>query len=343
MYSKRHLFFITQNYSYSILRPLQAAIRAQGGEVAWFLSGKELNYDYLREDEQRIHSVEEAIQFSPDACYAPGDIIPDMLPGIKVSIFHGFNVAGKRNKFKIRGLFDLYCTLGPDTTEPFQQLAEQHKNFRVIETGWPKLDTLFGKPQQNTANKKPVILYASTFSERLTSAPYLIDTIKTLSNNSDWRWLITLHPKMAPDIISAYNAIQHDNLQYIENDDLIPTLLKADVMLCDTSSIMYEFLLTQKPVVTYKNTVKNPYFLNTNNKDDLQQLITHALSRPKELMQTIKHYSKTIHPYVDGKSSERVLDAVNWFINDGCRGLRKKPLNLIRRYKIRKKLGYYKW
>jgi len=257
MHAQRHLFFLTQNYSYSILRPLQTAILARGGKVAWFLSGSELNHDYLREDEQRIPNVEEAIKFAPDACYAPGDIIPYMLPGIKVSLFHGFNVAGKRNKFKVRGLFDLYCTQGPDTTEPFQRLAKRHKNFRIVETGWPKLDPLFQQLSKNTPNEKPVILYASTFSERLSSAPHLVNKIKELSTNSDWQWLVTLHPKMKSEIVVAYKAIQHSNLRYIESDDLIPTLLKADVMLCDTSSIMYEFLLTQKPIVTYKNIVKN--------------------------------------------------------------------------------------
>jgi len=55
-------------------------------------------------------------------------------------------------------------------------------------------------------------------------------------------------------------------------------------------------------------------------------------------MQEIRIYSEIIHPYTDGKSSERVLDAVEWFIQDGYKGLKEKPLNLIRHYKIRKKL-----
>lgn len=336
MLAQRHLFFITQNYSYSILRPLQSAIQARGGEVAWLLAGNELNYDYLHDDERRICSVEEAIHYAPDACYAPGDVIPYMIPGVKASVFHGFNVAGKKNKFKIRGFFDLYCTQGADTTQPFQALAKKHKNFRTIETGWPKLDPLFSNASQGKPNEKPTILYSSTFSERLTSAPYLISTIKQLAAKSNWQWLVTLHPKIKPEIVSAYKAMQSDNLRYIESDDLIPVLRQADAMLCDTSSIMYEFLLTQKPVVTFKNKIENPYFLNTNNAEEIESLIAQALLKPEVLMQAIKHYSATIHPYTDGKSSDRVLDAVEWFLSEGHKGLRKKYLSPLRRYKIRR-------
>jgi hypothetical protein len=50
---------------------------------------------------------------------------------------------GTQYHFIIRGLFDLYCTHGPNTTGRFEELAGKSGHFRVSETGWSKLDPLF--------------------------------------------------------------------------------------------------------------------------------------------------------------------------------------------------------
>ncbi len=56
-----------------------------------------------------------------------------------------------------------------------------------------------------------------------------------------------------PEVISQYKAIQSEHLSFIETDNVIPLLLQADVMVCDTSSVIPMFLVQNKPVVTYKN------------------------------------------------------------------------------------------
>lgn len=339
----RYLFYATQNYSFAILRPLQKAIKERGGDVAWFLAGKEINESYLREDEVRLSTTNQVKNYSPRAVFAPGNVVPDFFPGVKVAIFHGFDARkwADDDHYNIRGFFDLYCTQGPDTTQKFQQLAELHGFFRVIETGWPKLDPMFTSSAETIINKKPVILYTSTFSRRLTSAPHLLEAIREISKNGKYQWRITFHPKMDKSIVNAYKNIQHEDLTFIETDNVIPLLLEADVMLSDTSSILQEFLILNKPVVTYNNRQPDECMIDIKTPDELLPALDKALSKPADIINKIQNYSERLHPYRDGKSSDRVLDAVEWFINEGHKKLKRKPLNLIRKIKIRKKLRYY--
>ena len=342
---KRYLFYISQLYSFAIVRPLQEAIWERGDEAAWFLENSTKLATYLLPNEKRLDTVGEVKAYNPCAVFVPGNVVPDFFPGIKVEIFHGFN-AHKRNSqkghFRIRNFFDLYCTQGPDTTEPFQELAQKHNFFEVVETGWPKMDPLFRERSQPLEKKgQPIILFASTFTEKLSAAPVLYEMIRQLAKSGKCKWLINLHPKMDSSIVARYKAIQNENLQYVETDNIIPLLQTADIMVSDTSSVLSEFLLLHKPVVTFNNQQPGPHLLNITNPNKLKETIEYGLSQPRSLKDAIQSYADRIHPYRDGLSSIRVLDAADAFIRQGRGHLKRKPLNIFRRLKIRKQLGYY--
>jgi CDP-glycerol glycerophosphotransferase (TagB/SpsB family) len=344
MQPQHYLFYISQNYSYAILRPLQKAIRKRGDQVAWFFSGNEVDQKYLRNDEIKLTTITQVKDYSPCAVFVTGNVVPDFFPGIKVTVFHGFDARKRANDdhFFIRDYFDLYCTQGPDTTYKYQQLAEKHGDFRVVETGWTKLDPLFTSTHEKPNNERPIILYSSTFTKKLTSAPYLLEIIKEASKDERFQWIITFHPKMEKTVVNDYQNIQNENLTFVETDDIIPLLLQADVMLCDTSSILQEFLILNKPVVTYKSRLPDECMINVTSPEEVLPALTTALSRPPELLKKIQYYSNQLHPYRDGKSSERVLEAVDWYIKEGYAGLKPRSLSLMRKIKIRKKLKYYR-
>ncbi|WP_128581531.1 CDP-glycerol glycerophosphotransferase family protein [Pseudoalteromonas agarivorans] len=348
--NKKYLMYISQNYSYAILRPLQAQILAHGGEVRWFLAGNEVNPDFLDDDEQRLHTISDVRSWHPDITYIPGNIVPSFIPGKKVAVFHGFNSEkrsseGNHGHFAIRGCYDLYCTQGPNTTTRFKELAQQHGFFKVVETGWPTLDPLFTDTQTNpyeSDDPRPTLLICSTFSKKLSLAPKLYEQIKHFSLQGKWRILMQFHPKMPQVWVEKYKALNNENLTFIETDNVLPLLKAADVMLCDTSSVLLMFLLLRKPVVTFCNQKPLSHLLDVTEADKVEAAIEHALTKPNKLMQSIEDYCLELHPYTDGKSSQRVLNAANEFLHKKEK-LKPKPLNLFRNLKMRKEFNFWGW
>ena len=348
---KKYLMYISQNYSYAILRPLQREILAHDGQVRWFLEGNDVNPDFLAPNEQTLTSISEIKQWQPDAVFAPANIIPTFIPGLKIAIFHGFdagklNSRGQNDHFKIRGCFDLYCTQGPNTTGPFQQLEKEHSFFKVIETGWPTLDPFFNQvfesPYIDANDPRKTLLICSTFSKRLSLAPKLYEQIKSFSEQGKWRILMQFHPKMPSGLVAKYQALENNNLTFIETDNVLPLLQAADVMLCDTSSILLMFILQRNPVVTFCNQAPGKHLIDITDPDKVEAAIDYALTHPQPLMAEINAFCQQLHPYQDGLSSQRVLAATNELILTNPK-LKAKPLNLIRNLKMRNKLNYWRW
>lgn len=344
---RRYLLYASQDYSFPILKPIQQALAKRCDQVAWFVHGNANAKQYLQPSDPLYNSVAGVMAYEPFAIITPNNTVPHFFPGIKCQVFHGFN-ARKRSRggldshFAIRGFFDLYCTQGPSTTKVFQQLSARHKHFKVVETGWPKMDALGQLPAYQNPNKRPIILLTSTFSKRLSCALHLLPVIKQLVANNDMDWMVQFHPKMAPEIVAQYTAIQADNYQFVETSDVMPFLLKADVMVSDTSSILQEFLQLRRPVVTFRNRTPGPWLIDIQEPDELREAINTALSRPQALIEEIQQHNAELHPYTDGRSSERVLHAIENFANDEKNSLRSKPLNLMRKFKLRKEMGYWK-
>jgi CDP-glycerol glycerophosphotransferase (TagB/SpsB family) len=216
--------------------------------------------------------------------------------------------------------------------------------FEVVETGWPKMDPLFrNSPESLHKNERPVVLFTSTFTRRLSAAPILFETIARLSKKGKWNWLINFHPKMDRAVVAQYRSIQNENLKFVATDDIIPLLKTADIMVSDTSSVVSEFLLLYKPVVTLNNQKPGPHLMNISNSAELEHAIERGLTFPADLMNEIRKYADGIHPYRDGCSSRRVLTATDRLVQKGTAHLKQKPWNLIRRLKLRWTLGYYRF
>jgi CDP-glycerol glycerophosphotransferase (TagB/SpsB family) len=337
--SKHYLLYGSERYALAILRPIQAAIRARGDEAAWFFDGP--GAEDLAPDETLL-SVQQVREWNPYAVITSSNAVPHFFPGVKVETFHGFD-AGKPRHIYVRGFFDLYCTTGPRDTAAFGALSRELGHFAVKETGFPKIDPFMSQlgSAPEPVRQPPVILYHSTFSPSWSAADTLYDEVKRLSRSGEFRWIVTFHPKMDPEVTARYKALQNEYLTFAENDNILELFPQVDLMCSDTSSALNEFLLTYKPVVTFKNRRPGPQLIDIDDPAQFEPAIRRALSRPPELMAAVREFADQLHPYRDGRSSERVLEAIDEFVAAGGRNPKPKPANLWRKFKLRKRIGYW--
>ena len=347
--SKQYLFFVSLSYSYPILRPLQDEIWRRGGEVFWFI--EDTCPVLLEKDERQLKTIQEVIKYNPVAIFAPGNYIYDFLPGVKVSLFHGYPINKRKDKiddhFKIRGGFDIYCTQGESSTPIFKELERKHKHFKVYETGWSRVDSFFSpkvtiKPR---SNKTPTIFVTSTFSKGISSLHKFYPIIKNLAQKRSWNWIITLHPKLQDkELIEKLRLLASTfaNVSFIPAMNGIESFYNSDVMLSDSSSIIIEYMLFNKPVVTYNNTSPGKHLINVTDVNDIEQALDKALTYPKELMDEVSSYALMHESHRDGQNSARTLDAVDDFIENHKGRIKDKPINLFRKLKSRWKMKFWR-
>jgi len=345
--AKRFLFFVSQNYSFPVLRPLQKEILERGDQVKWFLYGEEINDEHLNEEELVLRSVSDIIEYEPIAVFVPGNVVPSFIPGLKIQVFHGLpstkaKKSGQLYHYIIRGMFDLYCTQGPSSTKKFNELRKRYRHFNVEETGWSKLDPLFDENSVEHKSEQQTIFFASTFSPRFSKAEVLYPVVLKMMKELDCRWYVTLHPKMNSKIVELYKSIDLPNVQFVDSTELIRGFKNSDLMLCDTSSIIYEFLTQLKPVITFQTEKEEPHLINVKYLDELRYMIVSVLNDLSTNHENIRKNVTQFHPYADGKSSARVLKAVDDMLDGKNLPTKKKPRNFLRNYKLRKELNYWK-
>lgn len=339
----RFLLHVTYAYGLPICKPLEEEIKKRGYQVKWF-SEMEQSSCLLRDSGDLLLTPQDVIDYEPHIILSATNIVPDFFPGIKVQIFHGFSInkrSAEKGHFRVRGFFDLYCTQGPSTTIPFQKIAKDLGYFEAVETGWSKVDPLF--PVEPTHNARPRILVSSTFTPKLSLAhsDEFIAELKRIMQLNHYDWMITMHPLMDKERADKFRALESSNVKFKDTTDLIPLYKQADLMIADTTSAIAEFLLQEKPVISFNNNKPGKHLLDIQTPEQLENAISTALTQPTELMTNIREFVAETHPYKDGQSSIRVIDACISFLQKDKTYLKRKPLNLLRKLQIRKKYKFF--
>jgi len=338
--SMKTILFCNLPYGFSILKPLADELEARRDEYLWYVDAS-IADSFPYSDEPITTSIKELEEFCSDAIFVCGNDVPYWLCGLKVQIFHG--LAGeKKGHFRIRDYFDLYLTQGAYFTERFVELSKKYKNFEVIETGWCKLDKLYSISNKTVAKKeellkvydaKQMILYAPTFSPSLSSALELENVIEKLSNQEDILVIIKFHDKMKYEWIEIYKKMK--NVLIIEADDITQSLQMADVMISDSSSVVYEFILLDKPVITLNSTSENIDWCDVNSADEVYSSAIEILEGKDNYISNRQKTIALYHPYSDGKSAKRMIEVTRKYIEKHGVPLSRK-VSLFRKYKMLK-------
>jgi len=341
--------FCKNPYAFGILKPLNDELINRGHKVLWYIPKEILDKFPFKNECKFTSDIQDIYDFTSDVIYVPGNEVPHYLRGVKVQIFHG--LAGeKKGHFRIRKYFDLYLTQGPYFTNRFNDLAAKFKDFEVIETGWPKLDQLFNEQEKYITEKKDLlkkhnakrlVLYAPTFSPSLTSAIQLKDEIFKLVNDENLL-LIKFHDLMNKNCIEDYKQVckNFKNIEIVNDNNIIKYLIQADIMISDTSSVVYEFLLLDKPVITLNSNSKNIKWKDIHSPTELLPAFNFAIEKD-EMKEERQWIIDNYHPYTDGKSSKRMIDVLEKYIQENTIPKNRK-IPWARKRKMMKMFGKLK-
>ena len=318
----KFILFCLNDYSFPILHPIKKVLVEKNYDFIWYVAPK-LKTKFPFKKDKYTSSYTKLKSYKSDVILAPGNEVPFFLRGLKTQIFHG--LAGeKKGHFRIRDYFDLYLTQGPYFTSRFLELKKKHKNFDVIETGWPKLDKYFKKDDKHSKKRneillnnksKYIILYAPTFSPKLSSAQHVFSEIKSLAQNKSYTILLKFHPLMDVKWVEKYKnlANKNKNIIFKNESDITDYLIISDLLISDTSSVVYEFILLNKPVITFKNISDNINWKNLIEYCNLENEVIDCINNDiyfKLRKEIIKKY----HPYRDGKSAKRMVEAIENYL-----------------------------
>lgn len=304
------LFYLAKPYSLPITQSLREAVAGRHDCNALCFIAESLKPHIT--DTYATTVLSDAVAFNPAIVFCPGNYVHDAISGIKVQLFHGLGYE-KKGHFAIRGFFQVYCTPGPRITGRFQKLAARHKSFLVVETGWPKTDLLFHTAAGPAAfaripPDKKIILYAPTFSRTLTSVPKIMPHIRALPREDEF-FVIKLHDLHDKQEKERLASLPPDRFMVVDSPDSIPWMQAADMLISDTSSVVYEFALIKERILLVEPRQKDLPFIQcaaAHVREGIDTVLHDTASRTG----AIRALMDSIHPYRDGLSAQRILDTV---------------------------------
>lgn len=215
-----------------------------------------------------------------------------------------------------------------------RKLIENHiteyklPNVQIFDVGFPKTDELFNRKflRNETLKKlsldenKTTIFYAPSWDEGLSLRSFGVEIIEEILKNSNINLIVKLHPISytrqddpnfdfytgGKDWIKEFARFEKNpNFLHIKNLNLNEILVASDIMITDVSSVAFDFMALDKPIIYFASqdffdkTLKKTYSEYGQNIDNQNNLLTNAgrdagliIKNPQDLQNAIEHSIK---------------------------------------------------
>ena len=232
--------------------------------------------------------------------------------------------------------FDAVCIGDPLRKTYYERAGARPDTF--WDTGYPQMDPLFRRdppPALPLHPARPTLLYAPTWNLGLSSAAMLGERLVDLvrAQAPDLNVIIKPHPVIGdwrPRWMAGWArlAAAHRGVHLVEDThaDVVPYLLASDVLLSDASSVVFEFLALDRPIVLVTNPRHraDPAWLDDDivwrwrdlgheigDTGELPAAVAAALGDPGARGERRRSYAQTLFGrFTDGRNADRAAEHI---------------------------------
>jgi CDP-glycerol glycerophosphotransferase len=229
---------------------------------------------------------------------------------------------------------DLFICSSALVSKSLQSAFALSENEVAI-TGYPRNDALFAVADENSGRKK--IIYMPTFRGKIgeivdffTSYGFDIDLFEEVLSGCNAELWIRLHRYNQPNQAMLERIERSQYIHMYQKSDIYEDLSKFEILITDFSSVYFDFLLLNKPIIfaafdfdNYINKDREIYYNydivtpgpKADNWSEVLSLLKKSLQNPQEFSAEREAICDTFNLYKDNKSSDRVFNSIIRLLN----------------------------
>lgn len=224
-----------------------------------------------------------------------------------------------------------------DETKTIMSDAFRVPEKTVIVTGYPRNDALFKENSLDVFNKQIIrIIYMPTFrgefGERFDlyfQYGFNAKDINRYLEEKNAQLYLKFHRFNRPSASVLKSIMFSKNIKYLDCNDIYEQLATFNILITDYSSIYFDFLLTEKPIIfapfdleRYNKNDREFYFEydevtpgpKAMNWQEVIKLIQYYIDDPQLFLGERQEIARRFHKYLDANSSERTFNAIQKLI-----------------------------